>query len=143
MDRIKFEYWNHRGEFGIRDVTIRRVLKKDTTYHGMGKTILEGFDHDKGEDRDFLLSECKFLKEYMGATNIDVFESRVLSWLCGFGDPIVKGAALNVAIEFILASGYLVLVHGNYIPTQKGVIVVQRALDDARKSQIEKKERTK
>lgn len=53
---VKFIYVNHRGERGLHTVRPIRVYFGSTAYHPEAQWLLEAFDLDRRETRDFALS---------------------------------------------------------------------------------------
>lgn len=55
--RVCIDYVNHRGQRALRSVTPKRVWFGETEWHPDGQWLLEGFDHDRGETRNYAISD--------------------------------------------------------------------------------------
>lgn len=53
---VTFTYVNHRGEIGQRKVRPIRLWFGSTAYHPGAQWLLEAFDLDRKETRDFAMS---------------------------------------------------------------------------------------
>ncbi len=56
MDKVSFQYRNHRGEIAERRVLPIRLFYGSTAWHPNAQLLMECFDLDKQEIRDFAMS---------------------------------------------------------------------------------------
>lgn len=65
---IQFEYTNHRGEKAVRKVRPIRIWFGSTAWHPEAQWLLEGFDLDRKETRDYAMSNMHGGWARVGAT---------------------------------------------------------------------------
>ena len=54
---LDFVYKNYRGEVGLRKVTPLRVEFRSSDWHPGPQWLLVAYDHEKGGERDFAMSD--------------------------------------------------------------------------------------
>lgn len=54
-----FDYTNHRGERGKRRISPRRLWFGETDWHTTRQWLLEAYDHDRQEARNFALTDIE------------------------------------------------------------------------------------
>lgn len=57
---LRFSYTNYRGVPSVRYATPKRWWFGSTEYHPDPQWIMSAMDHDKGQMRDFAVSDCNF-----------------------------------------------------------------------------------
>lgn len=57
---VRFSYLNYRGETSVRCATPEKIWWGSTEYHPEHQWLMSAFDHDKGQMRDFALTDCDF-----------------------------------------------------------------------------------
>lgn len=55
-DLVSFRYVNYKGDVAVRRVRPIRVWFGSTSWHPVAQWLLEGFDLDKQETRDYAMS---------------------------------------------------------------------------------------
>lgn len=60
MKTITMRYTNWRGNTAIRTVIPIGIWFGSTEYHPEPQTLMTAFDVNKGEVRDFAVSDCEF-----------------------------------------------------------------------------------
>jgi len=57
---LRFNYTNWRGEAAERWATPISVRFGTSEWHRKPQWLMRAFDHDKGEEREFALTDCNF-----------------------------------------------------------------------------------
>lgn len=60
METLTFYYVNYKGEGGVRNILNPKIVFRDSAWHGEENQpvwMIEGFDVDKKEYREFLMSD--------------------------------------------------------------------------------------
>lgn len=57
---VEFFYTNYKGETGKRWATPLGLRWGSTEWHPEPQWLMRAFDHDKGAEREFALTDCDF-----------------------------------------------------------------------------------
>jgi hypothetical protein len=61
---LRFLYTNWRGETSERWATPLSFRWGVTDWHPEPGWLMRAFDHDRGEDREFFLADCRFMRDH-------------------------------------------------------------------------------